>query len=85
MIWISILFIFPFLDGDVPRTTSNGVYIPQLIRCARVSSDLTDFSTHNESSTAKLLQHGYRYHKLRKAFSKFYLRHSGLVSKDNTG
>ena len=27
---------FPFLDGDVPRSTSYGVYISQLIRFARV-------------------------------------------------
>ena len=26
---------FPFLDGDVPRSTSYGVYISQLIRFAR--------------------------------------------------
>ena len=26
---------FPFLDGDVPRSPSNGVYISQLIRFAR--------------------------------------------------
>ena len=29
----------------------------------------------NKCLTAKLLKHGYRYHKLRKAFSKFYRRH----------
>ena len=29
---------FPFLDGDVPRAASYGVYISQLIRFARVSS-----------------------------------------------
>ena len=28
---------FPFLDGDVPRSTSYGVYISQLIRFARTS------------------------------------------------
>ena len=28
---------FPCLDGDVPRSTSYGVYISQLIRFARVS------------------------------------------------
>ena len=28
---------FPFLDGDVPRRTSYGVYISQLIRFARAS------------------------------------------------
>ena len=26
------IVIFPFLDGDVPRSTSYGVYISQLIR-----------------------------------------------------
>ena len=63
---------FPFLDGDVPRSTSCGVYISQLIRFAIVSSQLNDFNARNKSLTAKLLQQGYRYHKLRKTFSKFY-------------
>ena len=36
---------FPFLDGDVPRSTSCGVYISQLIRFARVSSHVDDFNT----------------------------------------
>ena len=31
---------FPFLDGDVPRSTSCGVYISQLTRFARVSSGI---------------------------------------------
>ena len=63
---------FPFLDGDVPCSTSYGVYISQLIRFARVSSHVVDFNACNKSLTAKLLQQGYRYHKLRKTFSKFY-------------
>ena len=66
---------FPFLDGDVPRSMSYGVYISQLIRFARVSSHFDDFNTRNKVLTAKLLRQGYRYHKLRKAFSKFYGRH----------
>ena len=36
---------FPFLDGDVPRPTSYGVYISQLIRFARASSYVPDFNT----------------------------------------
>ena len=32
-----------------------------------------------------LLQQGYRYHKLRKTFSKFYRRHYELVSKFSVG
>ena len=73
---------FPFLDGDVPRSTSYGVYISQLIRFARVSSHVVDFNARNKSLTAKFL---YRYHKLRKTFSKFYRRHYELVSKFSVG
>ena len=40
---------FPLLVGDVPRTTSYDVYISQLIRIARVSSNLADFSARNRS------------------------------------
>ena len=46
---------FPFLDGDVPRSTSYGVYISQIIRFARVSSHVVDFNARNKSLTAKLL------------------------------
>ena len=70
---------FPFLDGDILRSTSYGVYISQLIR------HVVDFNARNKSLTAKLLQQGYRYHKLRKTFSKFYRRHYELVSKFNVG
>ena len=63
---------FPFLDGDVPRSTSCGVYISQLIRFARVSGHFGDFNTRNKVLTAKLLRQGYRYHKIRKTFSKFH-------------
>ena len=37
-------FDFLFLDGDVPRRTSYRVYISQLIRFARASSNLNDFN-----------------------------------------
>ena len=66
---------FPFLDGDVPLSTSYGVYISQLIRFARASSYVTDFNTHNKLLTQKW------YHKLRKTFSKFYRRYFDLISK----
>ena len=80
-----IIVNFPFLDGDVPRSTSYGVYISQLIRFPRVSSHVADFNARNKSLTAKLLQQGARYHKFRKTFSKFYRRHYELVSKFNVG
>ena len=63
---------FPFLDGVVPRRPSYGVYISQLIRFARVCSHVEDFNARNKCLFAKFLKQGYRYHKLIKAFPKFY-------------
>ena len=38
---------FPFLDGDVPRRPSYGVYISQLIRFSRASSHVDEFNNRN--------------------------------------
>ena len=76
---------FPLLDGDVPRRPSYGLYISQLIRFARVCSHVEDLNARNKCLTVKFLKQGYRYHKIRKAFSKFYRRHYELISKFNVG
>ena len=70
---------------EMKRVYISGVYISQLIRFARVSRHVADFNARNKSLTAKLLQQGYWYHKLRKTFSKFYRRHYELASKFNVG
>ena len=75
--------IFPFLDGDVPRRTSYGVYIAQLIRFARASSNISDFNCRKKALTAKLLKQDCHYHKVRKPYSKFYRRQIELVEKYN--
>ena len=75
---------FPFLDSDVPRSTSYGVYILNLFDLL-VSSHVDDFNTRNKVVTLNLLRQGYRYDKLHKAFSKFYRRHFDIVSKYNVG
>ena len=61
---------FPFLDGDVPRSTSYGVYISKLIRFARASSCVADFNTRNKLLTQKLLKQGYQYHIIN--FAKYF-------------
>ena len=76
---------FPLLDGDVPRRSSYGVSISQLVIFARVCSQVVDFNACNKCLIAKLLKQGYRYHKLRKAFSKLYRPHYKLISKFNVG
>ena len=47
---------FLFLDVDVPRSTSYGIYISQLIRFARVSSHVDDFNTRKKSFDSKISQ-----------------------------
>ena len=79
------IFNFPFLDGDVPSSTSYGVFISQLIRFARASSCITDFNTRNRLLTQKLLKQDYRYRKLHKTFSKFYRRYYDLIFKFQVG
>ena len=59
---------FPFLDGDVPLSTSYEVHISQLICFARASSHVAGFNTRNKLLTQKLLKQGYLYHKLRETF-----------------
>ena len=47
---------FPFLDGDVPRSSSYGVYISQLIRLSRVCSRVDYFNNRKTFLTSKLLK-----------------------------
>ena len=61
------------------------VYFSLYIRFARVCSHVEDFNARNKCLTAQLLKQGYRYHKIRKAFSKFYRRPYKLISKFNVG
>ena len=53
-----------------------------LLECVLMLMTSTD---RNLFLTAKLLKQDYRYHKIRKAFSKFYHRHSELIVKYNIG
>ena len=78
-------FIFCVLDCDVPRSTSYGVYISQLICFARASCHVAEFNTRNKLLTQKLLKQGYRNHELRNTFSKFYRRYYDLISEYNIG
>ena len=72
---------FPWLSGDVPRLPSYGIYISQLVRFARCCTSVLDFHSKNLQITSKLITQGYRYHKLRKTFGKFFRSYSELLSK----
>ena len=66
---------------NVPLAPSYGIYISQLVRYARVCSDVSDFNERNRFITEKLLQQGYRYHKLLKTFTKFFHRYKEIIQK----
>ena len=55
------------------------------MRSILIFNHVTDYNARNKCLTAKLLQQGYRYHKLRNCFSKFYRRHYELISEYNVG
>ncbi len=47
-------------------------------------SDVEDFNDRNKVITSKLIRQGYRFHKLRRTFSKFYQRNGNLDEKYNS-
>ena len=59
--------------------------ISQLSRFARVCSDVDVFNNQNLLLIDKLSKQGYRYHRIRKAFSKFYHRYSELMLNTTLG
>ena len=68
---------FPWFSGDVPRLPSYGIYISQF----DLLDVVFDFHSKNLQITSKQLTKGYRYHKLRKTFWKFFRSYSELLSK----
>ena len=76
MILILILLIFRSL-----MAMSLNVPLMVYIYLNLFSLHVTDFNNRNKFLAAKLLKQGYRYHKLRQAFSKFYRRHFELIEK----
>ena len=61
-----------YLSEDHSHMPANDTWVKFKTGFARASSIVADFNTRNKLLTQKLLKQGYRYHKLRKTFSKFY-------------
>ena len=66
-------------------TNVNTVYSPPPPPPPKSPDYVADFNTRNKLLTQKLLKQGYRYHKLRKTFSKFYRGYYDLISKFQVG
>ena len=52
-------FDFPFLSSNIPTSPSHGVYISQLIRCARCCSYYDEFGYRHKLLVDRLLSQGY--------------------------
>ena len=72
---------FPFLSSNIPASPAYGVYVSQLIRYARASSDYGSFVYRGKLLTNKLLTQGYCKPRLIRTIKKFYGRHHDIVNK----
>ena len=63
---------YPWLSGYVAKLPLYGVYISQWVRLAKSCIGVSDSHSKNLQITSKLITQGYIYHKLRKAFGKFF-------------
>ena len=72
---------FPFLDGDVPGVPHMGYTYLNLLDSPGLLQILVPLTATIKPLLPNLFRQGYRYFKLRKAFSKFYRRNSALVEK----
>ena len=63
---------YPFLDGNIPKNLSYGVFSSQLIRMANINTTLKGFKECIFSLVKKLVGQGFDVAALRNKFVKFY-------------
>jgi hypothetical protein len=70
---------FPNVCSNIPASPAYGVYISQLIRYARVSSNYSDFLKRHLHLRNRLLDQGYKKIRLIRSLKKFIFRYQELV------
>ena len=70
---------FPNMSSNIPASPACGVYISQLIRYARTSSNYSDFLKHHLHLRNRLLDQGYEKIRLIRSLKKFIFRYQDLV------
>ena len=63
---------YPFLDGNIPKNLSYGVFSSQLARFCRINTTLKGFLDNVNDLYRKLSCQGFERAALRKKFNKFY-------------
>ena len=70
---------FPNMCSNIPASPAYGVYISQLIRYARASSNYSDFLKRHLHLRDRLLDQGYKKIRLIRSLKKFIFRYQDLV------
>ena len=70
---------FPNMCSNIPASPAYGVYISQLIRCARASSNYSDFLKRHLDLSNRLMDQGYKKIRLIRSLKKFIFRYQDLV------
>ena len=70
---------FPNMCSNIPASPAYGVYISQLIRYARASSNYSDFLKRHLHLRNRLLDQGYKKIRLIRSLNKFIFRYQYLV------
>ena len=70
---------FPNICSNIPASPAYGVYISQLIRYARASSNYSDFLKRHLHLRNRLLDQGYKKIRLIRSLKKFIFRYQDLV------
>jgi hypothetical protein len=70
---------FPNMCSNIPASPAYGVYISQLIRYARASSNYSDFLKRHLHLRNRLLDQGYNKIRLIRSLKKFIFRYQYLV------
>ena len=70
---------FPNMCSNIPASPAYGVYISQLIRYARASSNYSDFLKHHLHLRNRLLDQGYEKIRLIRSLKKFIFQYQDLV------
>ena len=73
------IIYFPNMCGNIPASPAYGVYISQLIRYARASSNYSEFLKRHLHLRNRLLDQGYTKNRLIRSLKRFILRYQDLV------
>ena len=70
---------FPNMCSNIPTSPAYGVYISQLIRYAKASSNYSDFLKRHLHLSNRLLDQGYKQIRLIRSLKTFIFRYQDLV------